>query len=88
MLKRGMKIGLVAGLCAPFFANLLGMVLFNLPNGTGADVFWTATDILCPGWRLIDSLGTFAAISLLDSIIYALIGMAVAIGIRTIQRAR
>ncbi len=88
MLKRGLLIGLVVGLCAPIVATVLTMLLFDIPSSGSADAYWSAISVLSPGWALINSLGTFVAISILDGAIYAIIGISVAAGVRTMRQAR
>jgi ABC-type nickel/cobalt efflux system permease component RcnA len=86
LLKRGLLIGLIAGLCAPVVATVLTMLLFNMPSGSSADAYWTAIGVLSPGYALINSVGTFTLISILDGVLYAMIGVAVAATVCTIQR--
>ena len=87
MLRRGLIIGLIVGFCVPSIAFAMAFLLFNLPEGSGSNAFWTATNVLCPGWRLISGLGTFVVVSVLDGLIYALIGAGVAAAIRLVRRS-
>ena len=72
MKARTVTIGFLIGACIPLFWGILGLVLFNVPEGLGSQIFWSAVYITCPFWVIEGNKALFL-MPLLNGIIYALL---------------
>jgi hypothetical protein len=47
-MKRSVKIGAVIGFLMPILWGFASFLLFNLPEGPAADLYWRLNHIFCP----------------------------------------
>jgi uncharacterized membrane protein len=70
MKTRTVIIGFLIGACIPLFWGILGLILFNVPEGLGSRIFWSAVYITCPFWAIEGNKALFL-MPLLNGIMYA-----------------
>jgi hypothetical protein len=49
-LRRNLIIGFAIGALVPLFWGVLGILLFNIPEGSLSRLFWGAVYLTCPFW--------------------------------------
>ncbi len=72
MKARTVIIGFLIGACIPLFWGIMGLILFNVPEGLGSQIFWSAVYITCPFWVIEGNKALFL-MPLLNGIMYALL---------------
>jgi hypothetical protein len=70
MKARTVIIGFLTGACIPLFWGILGLILFNVPEGLGSRIFWSAVYITCPFWVIEGNKALFL-MPLLNGTLYA-----------------
>ena len=70
MKARTVIIGFLTGACIPLFWGILGLILFNVPEGLGSRIFWSAVYITCPFWAIEGNKALFL-MPFLNGIMYA-----------------
>jgi len=70
MKARTVIIGFLIGACIPLFWGILGLILFNVPEGLGSRIFWSAVYITCPFWAIEGNKALFL-MPLLNGTLYA-----------------
>ena len=74
---RGTFLAFGIGAGVPAFWGILGMLLFNVPEGLASRVFWSAVYITCPFW-VIEGPSAIILMPLLNGCLYALLAFGAA----------
>jgi hypothetical protein len=73
---RAALIGFAIGAVVPLFWGILGMLLFNIPEGWFSRAFWKAVYVTCPFW-FIDGDKALVLMPLLNGFMYAVVALLV-----------
>ncbi len=72
MKARTLAIGFLIGALVPLLWGILGLLMFNLPEGLGSRIFWDAVYLTCPFWA-IEGNKALVLMPLLNGLTYALL---------------
>ena len=76
--------GFAIGAVVPLFWGILGMLLFNVPEGWFSRVFWRAVYLTCPFW-VIGGGKALILMPLLNGLMYAALTLLITQAYRSIR---
>ena len=70
MKARTLLVGFLVGAMVPLFWGILGLMLFNVPEGFASRTFWDAVYFTCPFW-VIQGSKALILMPVLNGLLYA-----------------
>ncbi len=78
--------GFAIGASVPLFWGVLGMLLFNVPEGWLSQAFWAAVYLTCPFW-VIDGAKALILMPLFNGLTYAALALLMTMAYASLRRS-